>query len=115
MRIVALGLALAFSAPLGGCMSQLPEKIALRPDASNVEIVTDTPNLEVYEPAGECAAQVVNREVGDAFREAFNELRNQGAAKGATFVLVEDVSSRASWDLSGRTIVSVVGTAYRAK
>lgn len=108
--VITLSLALAT-----GCMNGLPEKINLRPDAAAVEIVTDTPNLEIYEPVGECAAQVVQREVGEGFRQAFNELRNQGAAKGATFVMVEDVTSRAAWDFSGRTVVSVVGTAYRAK
>ena len=108
--VLTLSLALAT-----GCVSGLPDKVALRPDAAAVEIVTDTPNLDVYEPVGECAAQVVHREVGEGFRQAFNELRNQGAAKGATFVLVEDVTSRAAWDFSGRTVVSVVGTAYRAK
>lgn len=114
-RLVGLVILLAGVFGTGGCISKLPEKIALRPDATNVEIVTDTPNPETYEPVGECATQVVSREVGEAFREAFNALRNQGASRGATFVLIEDVSSRAAWDLSGRTIVSIVGTAYRAK
>ena len=98
-----------------GCAESLPEKIVLLPDARNVEIVTEPPNMEVYEAAGEVSAQVIGREVGDAFRQAFNELRNQAAAKNATFVAVDDVTSRSAWDFSGRTIVSIVGTAYRPK
>lgn len=98
-----------------GCIDAFPDHVLLKPEAANVEIVTDPPNPEVYEPAGEVATQVIGREIGDAFRQAFNELRNQGAKKGATFVHVEEVSSRAAWDLSGRTVVSIVGTAYRGK
>ena len=100
---------------LGGCVDSLPDKINLVPEAQNVEVVTDPPNPEVYEAVGEVAAQVIGREVGEAFRQAFNELRNQAAKKGATFVAVEEVQSRAAWDFSGRTVVSLVGTAYRPK
>ena len=98
-----------------GCLGSLPEKIALRPDAASVEVVSDAPNLEVYEAVGEVNAQVIGREVGEAFRQAANDVRNQAAEKGATFVSIDDVSSRAAWDLSGRTIVTMVGTAYRPK
>lgn len=98
-----------------GCVDALPDRIALRPESQNVEIISEPPNLEVYEPAGEVSASVIGREGSDAFKQAFNHLRNQAAAKGATFVAVDDVTSRAAWDFSGRTIVSVVGTAYRPK
>ncbi len=97
------------------CIDKYPEKVNLMPEASTVEVVTDPPNPEVYEPVGEVAAQVIGREVGEAFRQAFNELRNEASRKGATFVAVEEVQSRAAWDLSGRTVVSLVGTAYRPK
>jgi|GEM_PF-2269775 len=106
---------LACAAGLPGCAETLPDKVVLKPDAANVEIIADPPNAEIYEPAGEVNAQIIGREVQEAFRQAFNELRNQAAAKGATFVAVDDVTSRAAWDFSGRTIVSVVGTAYRTK
>jgi hypothetical protein len=100
---------------LSGCVDQFPEKINLAPEAANVEVVTDEPNPEVYEPVGEVAAQVIGREIGESFRQAFNELRNQAARKHASFVHVEEVESRAAWDFSGRTVVSLVGTAYRQK
>ena len=108
-RVVLLGLLVT------GCPEALPDKFPLKPEAANVEIVSDPPNVEVYESAGEVSASVIGREVDQAFKQAFNHLRNQAAAKGATFVAVDDVSSRAAWDFSGRTIVSVVGTAYRPK
>ncbi|HEY8074724.1 MAG TPA: hypothetical protein VIF62_11455 [Labilithrix sp.] len=99
-----------------GCVdASYPDKVNLAPEAQTVEVVTDPPNPEVYEPVGEVAATIIGREVGEAFRQAFNELRNQAAKKGATFVAVEDVQSRAAWDFSGRTVVSLVGTAYRPK
>ncbi len=99
-----------------GCVdAAYPDKVNLLPEAQTVEVVTDPPNPEVYEPVGEVAAQIIGREVGEAFRQAFNELRNQASKKGASFVAVEEVQSRAAWDFSGRTVVSLVGTAYRPK
>lgn len=97
------------------CSIALPEKVALEPSAGNVEIINEPPNKEIYEPAGEVSTQVVGRESQDAIRQAMNALRNQAAAKKATFVAVEDVTSHAAWDFSGRTVVTIVGTAYRTK
>jgi hypothetical protein len=108
---------LLFVAPAGlaGCIDALPEKVVLQPNAGNVEVISEPPNAEIYEPAGEVNAQVIGRETQEALRQAFNELRNKAAAKGATFVAVDEVTSRAAWDFSGRTIVTLVGTAYKTK
>ena len=111
-RLVVLLVVLAGAT---GCIDGLPDKVALRPEAGNVEIISEPPNLEIYEPAGEVRAQVIGHEVQEALRQAFNQLRNQASAKGATFIAVDDVTSRAAWDFSGRTIVTLVGTAYRTK
>lgn len=98
-----------------GCVDALPDKVVLRPEAANVEVLNEPPNPEIYEPAGEVTAQVIGRETQEALRQAFNELRNKASAKGATFIAVDDVTSRAAWDFSGRTIVTLIGTAYRPK
>jgi hypothetical protein len=98
-----------------GCADTVPDKAVLHPEAANVEIISEPPNREVYEQAGEVTAQIIGRDNAASLREAFNQLRNQAAAKGATFVAVEEVSSRAAWDFSGRTIVTLIGTAYRPK
>ncbi|MBX3190275.1 MAG: hypothetical protein KF819_24970 [Labilithrix sp.] len=98
-----------------GCAINLPEKVALLPEAANVEIITEPPNKDVYEPAGEVSAQVIGRESQDAMRQAFNQLRNQAASKNASFVAIDDVTAHAAWDFSGRTVVTLVGTAYRPK
>jgi hypothetical protein len=97
------------------CESTLPEKVALVPGANSVEVVSDPPNPETYEPVGEVSAQVIGREVGESLRQAANELRNQGAKKGATFVSIDEVTSRAAWDFSGRVVVTISGTAYKTK
>ena len=98
-----------------GCAESFPEIVALAPGADNVEVVSDPPNRDVYEPVGGVSTRIAGTEVSSAVREAKNELRNQAAQKGATFVSIDDISSRASWDLRGRTIVSMSGTAYRQK
>ena len=105
----------AFLLFCAGCESTIPEKVALVPGASNVEVVSDPPNPELYEAAGEVSAQVVAKEVGDGLRQAANDLRNQAAKKNATFVSIDDVTSRATWDFSGRVVVTITGTAYRVK
>lgn len=97
------------------CESTIPEKVSLVPGANSVEVVSDPPNPQLYDGAGEVSAQVVAREVGDGLRQAANDLRNQAAKKGATFVSIDDVSSRATWDFSGRVVVTIVGTAYKVK
>jgi len=98
-----------------GCVESLPEVVALAPGADRVEVVSDPPNPDVYEPVGGVNARVAGTEVSTAVREAKNELRNQAARRGATFVSIDEISSRASWDMRGRTVVSMTGTAYRAK
>jgi len=98
---------------LAGCANGLPEKVALLPQARSVEIIDDAPNLEVYEPAGEVSARVIGRDVRESRRQTEFALRNQAGAKGASFVLIEDAASQASWD--GRTISSASGTAFRSK
>ncbi len=107
--------ALLTLAALTGCAEAFPDRAALNPEAANVEIISDLPNLQIYEPAGQVTAQIIGRDNVASTRAAFNQLRNQAAARGATFVGIEEVSSRAAWDLSGRTIVTLVGTAYRTK
>jgi len=101
--------------PLQGCVDTFPDKVPLVPAAATVEVVTEVPNKDVYEPAGEVTSTVIGREFSDTLRQAWNHLRNQGAAKGASFVSVDDVSSRAAWDFSGRVVVSVSGTAYKPR
>ena len=98
-----------------GCADALPDRAPLNPEAANVEIISDLPNREIYEPAGQVSAEIIGRDNTSSLREAFNQLRNQAAAKGATFVGIDEVSSRAAWDFSGRTIVTIIGTAYRTR
>lgn len=98
-----------------GCAETFPDRVALQPEARNVEVVTDVPNEDVYESVGAVSAQVVARDSGEAFHEATNALRNQAAKRGATFVSIEEVTSHAARDFSGRTVVSMAGTAFKPK
>ncbi|MCL2726095.1 MAG: hypothetical protein FWD69_16840 [Polyangiaceae bacterium] len=102
-------------AALAGCEGALPEKVALSPEASSVEIIHDQPNDEAYESAGEVNAQTIGRDLGEVRRQAENAVRNEAGAKGATFVMIGDVTARSASDLSGRIVVSASGTAFRVK
>lgn len=114
MRVFPL-LALVLSISSMGCADTLPSKVPLHPEAANVEILIEAPNRGTYEPAGQVRVQIIGQDAASSTREALNALRNQASAKGASFVAVEEMSSRAAWDLTGRTIVTVLGTAYRPK
>lgn len=113
--LLALLTVVAGASASSGCKENLPEKIALQPNAASVEVLSEAPNQELYEPAGEVSARVIGTDAQEALRQAMNELRNKAASKGATLVAVDDVTSQAAWDMSGRTIVKLVGTAYKTK
>ncbi|MCL2777374.1 MAG: hypothetical protein FWD73_05170 [Polyangiaceae bacterium] len=100
-------------AALAGCVDTLPDRVALAPEAQRVEIIYDAPNLEAYEPAGEVSARTIGHELSESRRQTEYALRNQAGAKGASFVLVEDATSRAAGDFSGRIVVSAYGTAFK--
>lgn len=100
---------------IAGCAERFPDIVPLAPGADDVEVVSDPPNEDVYEAVGGVSARVSGIETTTAVREAKNALRNQAAKRGASFVSIDDVSSRPSFDLRGKTIVSISGTAYRAK
>jgi hypothetical protein len=110
-----LALLAAAGVAASGCADTLPDKISLSSTATNVEVLSEPPNPETYEPAGEVRAQVIGRETQAALGQAMNDLRNKAASRGATFVAVEDVTAHAAWDFSGRTVVTIVGTAYKTR
>jgi len=97
------------------CAETFPDVVPLAPGADDVEVISDPPNEEVYEAVGGVSARVSGTETSTAVREAKNALRNQAARRGATFVSIDDISSRPSFDLRSKTVVSISGTAYRAK
>ena len=115
MRFFLSSLSLFVLAAAAGCAENLPEVVDLTPNASNVEVISDPPTAEIYVAVGQVSAKVAGTEVSAAVREAKNELRNQAAARGATFVSIDEITSRASWDLRGKTVVSMSGTAYKQK
>ena len=98
-----------------GCAENYPDLVALAPGADIVEVASDRPNPDLYQPVGGVAARVAGAEVSAAVREAKNELRNQAARRGATFVSIDEITSRPSWDLRGRTVVVMTGTAFRVR
>jgi hypothetical protein len=106
----ALGSVLALSA----CLESAPDRVVLTPGGEKVEIVGEAPNPDVYKPVGEVRGEAIGTST-DAQQYARRMLRNEAAAKGATFVAVEDVTARVARDLSGRTVVTIVGQAYRPK
>jgi len=102
------------SAALAGCEEPVPQKILLSSAGEQVELISEAPNMDVYTEVGEVSGRAMAVEKHDAFNAARNALRNATAAKGATIVRIDNVDSRLAWEV-GMTVVSVTGTAYRAK
>jgi hypothetical protein len=113
MRSRLLLLALAFSS--AGCWDLPPGNVPLNPDAENVEILSETPNLDVYESFGELTVDAIGNGNKDAQMSARHLLRNRAAQMHARFVSVDDASASIAWDFSGRTVVTLRGRVFRVK
>jgi hypothetical protein len=109
----ALG-AFGVASLLAACIETAPGQVVLTPAGEKVEIVGEAPNLEVYKAVGEVHGEAMGSST-EAQHHARRMLRNQAAAKGAHFVAIEDFTARQARDLSGRTVVVIVGQAYRPK
>jgi hypothetical protein len=115
MALARVGLSFWLSlACLAGCID-LPEKVVLKPEAEKVELLTETPNENLYEPFGSVRGEAIGHTSQGTAIEARNDLRNHAAAIGARFVTIDSVDASLAWDLSGRTVVVMRGKVYRLK
>ena len=106
--------AIAAPASSAGCIESAPATVVLTPGGEKVEIVGEAPNLDVYKAVGEVRGEAIGTST-DAQQHARRMLRNEAAAKGANFVAIEDLTARVARDLSGRTVVTIVGQAYKPR
>jgi hypothetical protein len=98
-----------------GCWDLPPGNVPLTPEADNVEILTEAPNLDVYESFGEVTVDSIGSDNKDAQVSARHALRNRAAQLKARFVSIDDASASFAWDFSGRTIVTIRGRVFRMK
>lgn len=106
----APGIALALSA----CIEGAPSKVELTPAGEKVEVVGEPPNPDIYKAVGEVRGEAIGTST-EAQQYARRALRNEAAQRGANFVAVEEVTARVARDMSGRTVVSIIGQAYKPK
>lgn len=99
---------------LAGCEEAVPQNIVLSSAGEQVELISEPPNMDVYVEIGEVSGRAQAVEKHDAFNAARNALRNATAAKNGTIVRIDNVDAKVAWDV-GMTVVSITGTAYRAK
>ena len=98
---------------LAGCASQLPEHVALQPAAQEVDIAFETPSRNTFADVGKITAEGAGKEVDEAQAAARNDLRNKAAALGATLVTIDQETGEGVL-LQGKTLVTLVGHAYKA-
>lgn len=99
---------------IAGCEEPVPQKIVLSSSGEQVELVSESPNTDVYLEIGEVYGRAMGVEKHDAFNAARNALRNAAAAKNGTIVRIDNVDAKVAWDV-GMTVVMVTGTAYRTR
>jgi hypothetical protein len=109
---LSLGFLLAFAS--GACNEAVPEKVVLSPEGSEVELVTEPPNSDVYQEIGGATTRAMGVEKAESFNQARNALRNEAARRGGTIVKIDDVSASLAWDV-GQTVVRVTGTIYKPR
>jgi hypothetical protein len=106
---------LVLAVGLTGCWDLPPSSAPLTAEAEDVEILTETPNLDIYESFGDVTADAIGKGSEEAASIARHILRNRAAAMHARFVSVDDAIASFAWDFSGRTIITLRGRAFRVK
>jgi hypothetical protein len=114
VKAAALSLGLFFAFACSACNELVPEKVVLTPAGSEVELVTEPPNSDVYVEIGGATARAMGVEKGEAFNQARNALRNEAAKKGGSIVKIDDVSASLAWDV-GQTVVRITGSVYKPR
>jgi hypothetical protein len=100
---------------MAGCWDLPPGNVPLSADADEIEIVTEAPNDDVYEPFGEVTVDAIGKDNKDAQLSARHALRNRAAQLKARFVSIDEANASFAWDFSGRTIVTIRGHVFRMK
>ena len=89
-----------------------PGPIELTTEGSSVEIVIDPPSVDSHTMVGVVRAEAVGADVDVATGFAKNDMRNKGAARGATQVTVDDTIAEPI-ELQSLVKVTLVGRAYK--
>jgi hypothetical protein len=98
-----------------GCASAPSQTIPLAPDAAQVEIVTEAIDREKYEFVGDVQGEAKASDIGEANKNARNDMRNKAAALGATVVILDTNTAANAMDWTGRNKVVLAGRAFRPK
>jgi hypothetical protein len=106
-------LTLLASVSLIACAQDLPEHVALQPQAETVEIATEPPSPSTFALVGQVTGAAAANDPQAAAEAAKNDLRNKAAALGASLVTIDENTGEAI-PLEDKTKVKLVGRAYKA-
>jgi len=98
---------------LWACANDLPEHIALQPQAQTVEFAMEPPSSNAYKLLGKVSGEAASKDSEVAQEAAKNDLRNKAAALGATVVTIDE-NVGALVPLTSITKVKLVGRAYKS-
>ncbi|HET7499725.1 MAG TPA: DUF4156 domain-containing protein [Kofleriaceae bacterium] len=98
---------------LGGCAGFREKRVALRPEASHVELMTGRP--DGCQALGDViGSATVEGDKEQAIQEARNDVRNKAAALGATHIELQTTSNeRKSGMWHAQYEITLSGVAYR--
>jgi len=98
---------------LAACSQQLPEHVALQPQAENVDIAFEPPSPHAFTMVGQVTGEAIGEDPDAAQEAAKNDLRNKAAALGASLVTIDENTGEPV-PLENKTKVKLVGRAYKA-
>jgi hypothetical protein len=98
---------------LVACAQQLPEHVALQPQAEDVEIALEPPSPHAFKLVGQVTGEAIGTDPDAAQQAARNDLRNKAAALGASLVTIDENVGEPV-PLEDKTKVKLVGRAYKA-
>lgn len=104
---------LAVAALMAGCTEGFPDHVNLAPGAADVEFATEPPGPDAYKLVGEVTGVAAAHDPEAAQEAARNDMRNKAAALGASLVTIDEDTGEAL-PLQDKTMVKLVGRAYRA-
>ncbi len=94
-----------------GCATT--QNIAVKPEASKVEIITSEPSRDVCKFIGDVDGSAKSRDIALATRNARNDIRNKTYDMGGNIVKIDTNTAANAMDFTGRTQVVLTGRAFK--
>ncbi len=115
LSLLAVTLAVGSALAQTACTEELPASVALSSQGEQIEISYDPMPADTYADLGDVVGSGIGTTNSDAEQNARNDLRNNVAKVGGTYVHVLDTQQTAYGYFSLKVKVMLRGVAYKPK